>query len=67
MLDSLSKGDRVMTTSGIYGTVVTTSSEVVVVQVADNVRLRFARAAVQSVIEPEKEPAVEEKAEPSKA
>jgi preprotein translocase subunit YajC len=67
MLDSLNKGDRVMTTSGMYGTVVTTSSEVVVLQVADNVRLRFSRAAVQSVIEPEKESALDEKAEPSKA
>jgi preprotein translocase subunit YajC len=65
MLDALQKGDRVMTTSGMYGTVVSTSSEVVVLQVADNVRLRFSRAAVQSVIEPEKEPAVG--AEPSKA
>jgi preprotein translocase subunit YajC len=67
MLDALKKGDRVMTTSGMYGTVVTTTSEVVVLQVADNVRLRFSRAAVQSVVEQEKDGALEEKAEPSKA
>ena len=66
MLDALKKGDRVMTSSGIYGTVVTTTAEVAVLQVADNVRLRFSRAAIQSVIEAEKEPALEEKAEPSK-
>jgi preprotein translocase subunit YajC len=66
MLDALKKGDRVLTTSGMYGTVVTTTAEVVVLQVADNVRLRFSRAAVQSVIEAAKEPVLEEKAEPSK-
>jgi preprotein translocase subunit YajC len=67
MLDALKKGDRVMTSSGMYGTVVTTTAEIVVLQVADNVRLRFSRAAIQSVIEAEKDAALEEKAEPSKA
>lgn len=71
MLDALKKGDRVMTSSGIYGSVVTTTSEIVVLQVADNVRLRFSRAAIQTVLEAEKDPALgdkaEEKAEPSKA
>ena len=68
MLEALKKGDRVMTNGGMYGTVVSVTSELVVLQVADNVRLRFTRAAVQNVIEPEKEPALEEKkAEPSKA
>jgi preprotein translocase subunit YajC len=66
MLDALKKGDRVLTTSGIYGTVVTTTAEVAVLQVADNVRLRFSRAGIQSVIEASKEPALEEKAEPTK-
>lgn len=67
MLDAVKKGDRVMTSSGMYGTVVTTTSEIVVLQVADNVRLRFSRAAIQNVLEADKEPAAEEKAEPSKA
>src|SRR6185436_6204604 len=58
MLDALKKGDRVMTSGGLYGTVVTTTSEVVVLQVADNVRLRFSRAAVQTIVEAEKEPAL---------
>ena len=72
MLDALKKGDRVMTTSGIYASVVSVASDVVVLQVADNVRLRFTRAAVQNVIEAEKEPATEDrktdekKPEPSK-
>jgi len=66
MLEALQKGDQVLTTSGIYGTVVQSTKDVVVLQVADNVRLRFARAAIQSVVtEPAAAP-VEEKV-PSKA
>ena len=69
MLAALKKGDRVLTTSGIYGTVVTTSNDVIVLQVADNVRLRFARVAIQVVLPDEKEAGEkrEEKAEASKA
>jgi preprotein translocase subunit YajC len=71
MLEAVKKGDRVITTSGLYGTVVSASSEVVVLQVADNVRLRFSRAAIQGVLEAEKDAAPkersEEKVEPSKA
>ena len=67
MLDALKKGDRVMTTSGIYGTVVTTTNEMAVLQVADNVRLRFSRSAIQNVLEGREEGAVEEKTEPTQA
>lgn len=66
MLGALKKGDRVMTSSGIYGTVVSTTPEIAVLQVADNVRLRFSRSAIQSVVEAEKDPVLEEKPEPSK-
>lgn len=68
MLGALKKGDRVMTTAGMFGTVVSLSEEVVVLQVADGVRLRFTRQAVQSVVDEEKEGSTaDEKAEPSKA
>jgi preprotein translocase subunit YajC len=66
MLDALQKGDQVLTTSGIYGTVVQSTKEMVVVQVADNVRLRFARPAIQSVVT-ETAPAPSEEKLPSKA
>src|SRR5262245_3650280 len=46
MLDALKKGDRVMTSSGMFGTVVSTADDLVVLQVADNVRLRFSRGAI---------------------
>jgi preprotein translocase subunit YajC len=68
MLSALKKGDRVMTSSGIFGTVVSLSEEVVVLQVADGVRLRFTRSAVQTVVEGEQGSSLaDEKAEPSKA
>jgi preprotein translocase subunit YajC len=49
MLSALAKGDRVMTSSGLYGTVVQLSDEVVTLQVAEGVRLRFARQAIQTL------------------
>ena len=51
MLGALKKGDLVMTTSGMYGKVVEVKDDVVVLQASEGVRLRFARAAVQSTLE----------------
>ena len=50
MLEAMKKGDKVMTSSGIYGSVAQVQDEIIVLQVADGVRLRFSRAAVQTVI-----------------
>lgn len=51
MLGALSKGDKVMTTSGMYGVVTQVRDDVVTLQVADGVRLRFSRAAIQDVLQ----------------
>jgi|GEM_PF-246574 len=51
MLGGLKKGDLVMTTSGMYGKVVEVKDDVIVLQASEGVRLRFARAAVQSTLE----------------
>lgn len=53
MLAALKKGDRVVTTSGMFGQVAAIQDDVVTLQVADGVRLRFSRAAIQSVLEGE--------------
>src|SRR5437867_3879474 len=50
MLAKLAKGDKVMTTGGLYASVVAVQDDVVTLQIADGVRARFARSAVQSVI-----------------
>lgn len=47
MLGGLSKGTKVMTTGGLYGTVVEVKDSVVTLQVADGVRLRYAVQAIQ--------------------
>jgi preprotein translocase subunit YajC len=53
MLGAMKKGDRVMTSSGIYGSVAAIQEDVVTLQVADGVRMRFSRAAIQTILEDE--------------
>jgi preprotein translocase subunit YajC len=43
---SLSVGDRIVTTSGIYGQVTKLNEKTVQVQIADKVRVEVARAAI---------------------
>ena len=46
LLSKLSKGDRVITTGGIFGTVVDAEDEVLTLRIADNVKIQVARSAV---------------------
>lgn len=50
MLDALKKGDEVMTNSGIFGRVAQIHDDKITVEVAEGVRMKFARGAVQAVI-----------------
>ena len=60
MLQSLKKGDKVITIGGLHGTI-TDLTETVTLKVSDNTRLVFERTAVNAVIRPEEE--AEEKKE----
>jgi len=51
LLQSIKKGDRVMTSSGMFGSVAQVQEDVITLQVADGVRIRFSRAAIQNVID----------------
>jgi len=51
MLSSIRKGDRVLTTGGIFGTVVGTKDDVVVLKVSDDVKMEFSRASIVQVKE----------------
>jgi preprotein translocase subunit YajC len=51
MRSSIKKGDRVLTTGGLYGTVVGERDGVVVLKVADEVKIEFAREAIVQVKE----------------
>ncbi|MFZ5432029.1 MAG: preprotein translocase subunit YajC [Bacteroidota bacterium] len=44
--DSLGKGDKVVTTGGIYGKIVEVKDNVVVMQIDDNVNIRVDKAAI---------------------
>ena len=55
MLSSLKKGDRVVTSGGIYGTVQGVEAEVVYLKIADNVKVKLARSAVTSIVAGESE------------
>ena len=46
MLSSLKKGDRVVTSGGIYGTVQGVEADVVYLRIADNVKVKVARSAI---------------------
>ena len=50
MLKQIGKGDKVMTTGGMYATVAGVQDDVVTLQIADGVRARFSRSAVQTVV-----------------
>ncbi|ANM32008.1 hypothetical protein ABI59_01265 [Acidobacteria bacterium Mor1] len=56
MLRQLKNGDRVVTTGGMFGTVVGITDEIVQLRVADQVKIEFARSAIAGM-----QGAVEEK------
>ena len=51
MLAALKKGDRVVTSGGIYGSVTGVEDQVVVLRVADNVKIRVARSAIGGLVD----------------
>jgi len=57
MLKALKKGDEVVTSSGLYGSIVQVHEGIVTLQVADGVRMRFAQSHIGSVHTPETAPA----------
>ena len=54
-IDALKRGDRVITTGGIYGEVVSTEGGVIFLKVADNVRLKMAKSAIAGLEQEEPE------------
>jgi len=53
MLGAVKNGDKVVTTSGIYGTINGIDGETFILKIADNVKIRIARAAIAQVEAPE--------------
>jgi preprotein translocase subunit YajC len=50
MLDAVKKGDKVVTAGGLHGVVAGIDEKTLLVQVAENVKLKFDRTAVTAVV-----------------
>ena len=50
MLESITKGDRVLTSGGMYGVVVGIDADKVVLKVAENVKVEFAKSAISHIM-----------------
>ena len=49
LLEAVKKGDKIITSSGIWGTVTNLDKETVTLQVADNTKIRLQRDHVSSI------------------
>ena len=50
MLSALHKGDKIVTAGGLHGVISGIDEKTVLVQVADNIKLKFERSAITSVV-----------------
>ncbi|MDR0785136.1 MAG: preprotein translocase subunit YajC [Treponema sp.] len=55
MLDSLKKGDKIVTIGGVHGTIQNVKDKSVIVKIDDNVKVEFSRSAISSVETPAKD------------
>ncbi|MCH7548080.1 MAG: preprotein translocase subunit YajC [Candidatus Krumholzibacteriota bacterium] len=51
MIESLRKGDRVVTTSGLYGNIIGIKENMVVLKIAENVKVEMLKSAVTGLVE----------------
>ena len=51
MIDSLKQGDRVLTSGGLYGTVMAMKDNIAVLKIADQVKIEVAKSAITAVVE----------------
>lgn len=49
MLNALEKGDKVITTGGIYGTIAGIEEKTVLLQISDNVKIKLDKSAINVV------------------
>ena len=53
MLDALKKDDKIITSGGLYATVVSVNADVVEAKINDNTRVKIVKSTIASVILPE--------------
>jgi preprotein translocase subunit YajC len=49
LLSSVQKGDKVVTAGGMHGTVIGLEEKTVLVQIADDVKVKFERSAISAI------------------
>ena len=49
LIDSIQKGDKVITIGGVHGTVVGLEEKTVLVQIAENIKVKFERTAISTI------------------
>lgn len=49
MLDSLNKGDKVVTSGGLHGKIVNVDEKTILLDVGDNLKLKFDRSAINTI------------------
>ncbi|MDR3592937.1 MAG: preprotein translocase subunit YajC [Negativicutes bacterium] len=54
LLNSLKKGERVITAGGVYGTITALTEKTVTLKVAEKVEIEFSRSAISSFQNPNK-------------
>lgn len=50
MLDALKKGDKIVTIGGIYGIVTNVKDKIVIVKIAENVKIEMLRSGIAQVV-----------------
>ena len=50
MLSNIQKGDKIITSGGLHGTIVHIDEKTVLLQVSDNVKLKYERSAVANIV-----------------
>lgn len=50
MLQGLKRGDRVLTSGGIYGTVIRIRNDIVHLEIADQVRIRISKGSISDLV-----------------
>lgn len=55
MVEELKKGDRIITSGGIYGTVENATPDTLTIKIAEGVKVKITRGSVGVVVKPEEE------------
>ena len=58
MLESIKKGDKIITSGGMHGKVINVDEKTILIEASDNVKLKFDRSAINVIIREASEEAV---------